>query len=301
MLRMKNWQDAIDILVKMRKTIFGKKHATEINQKLTVAYLETNQNEMAAAELEELSQLGSNYEIQREAIWRAAELYEKAGNPAATIKAFESYVKRYPTPIDANIEARYKLAGLYNEQDNHKLYIARLNDVIVQDEKAQQQSTPRTKYLAGISALALADMAYQEYQDIRLVEPIKTNLRLKKNQMKKVIKDYGNVASYGIAELITNGTFKIAEIYRDFAKALMASERPGQLDDDELEMYEIMLEEQAFPFEEKAIDLHEKNYKRMQDGIFDQWVKNSLGILSTINPGRYDKSENKVDYIEIFN
>lgn len=301
MLQLEQWQDAIDTLIKLRDTTFGKKRATDISQKLTVAYLETDQNQKAAAELEQLSLLESNYEVQREAVWRAAELYEKAGNISATIKAFEDYIKRYPSPIDANIEARYKVAQLYNDQGNQPLYQARLRDVINTDAKALEQRTARTKYLAGISALALADAAYQEYQSIKLVEPIKQNLKRKKDQMQKVIKDYGSVSDYAIAELITNATFKIAEIYRDFAKALMSSERPKGLDDDEMEMYDIVLEEQAFPFEEKAIDLHEKNYHRIKDGVFDQWVKNSMGVLGDINPGRYDKSENEVGYIEIFN
>ncbi len=300
-LQLKQWQSAIDILVSMRNSAFGKKHAMDITQKLTVAYLETDQNQNAAAELETLALLAPSYDVQREAVWRAAELYEKEGNITATIKAFEDYVKRYPSPVDANIEARYKLAQLHQQQNNARLHIARLKDVIRHDAKALDQRTSRTKYLAGISSLALADIAYEEYKSIKLVEPIKKNLTRKKDQMQSVIKDYGKVSEYAIAELITNATFKIAEIYRDFSHALMTSERPKGLDDDELEMYDIMLEEQAFPFEEKAIELHEKNYHRINDGVFDQWVKNSLGKLGEIIPGRYDKSEKEVGYIEIFN
>lgn len=301
LLQLKQWQGAIDILVRMRGTTFGKKHALDITQKLTVAYLETDQNQNAAAELETLALQASDYDIQREAVWRAAELYEKEGNIPATIKAFEDYVKRYPSPVDANIEARYKLSQLYQGQNNQRLQIARLKDVISVDAKALEQRTSRTKYLAGISALTLADLANEEYKSIKLVEPIKKNLKRKKDQMQKVIKDYGSVSEYAIAELITNATFKIAEIYRDFSQALMESDRPKGLDADELEMYDIMLEEQAFPFEEKSIDLHEKNYHRINDGVFDLWVKNSLNVLGTINPGRYDKPENEVGYIEIFN
>ena len=301
MLQIKSWHGAIDILVKMRETPFGKKKVTDISQKLTVAYLETNQDQKAAAQLELLSLLESDYEVQREAIWRAAELYEKAGNVTATIKAFEDYVKRYPAPIDANIEARYKLAQLYLQQHNKPRYLARLKDVIESDKKALEQRTPRTRYLAGISSMTLADMGLEAYREIKLVEPIKKNLKLKKDKMQQTIKDYGKVTDYEIAELITNSTFKISEIYRDFAKALMESQRPKGLDDEELEMYEIMLEEQAFPFEEKAIDLHEKNYRRISDGIYDPWVRNSLKVLGEITPGRYDKIENEVGYIEIFN
>ena len=40
----------------------------------------------------------------------------------------------------------------------------------------------------------------------------------------------------------------------------MNSERPSNLNELELEQYELALEEQIYPFEEKAIKVHEKKY-----------------------------------------
>ena len=61
-----------------------------------------------------------------------------------------------------------------------------------------------------------------------------------------------------------------------------------------------MLEEQAFPFEEKAIEVHEVNAQRVGQGIYDLWVKNSFAELSKLRPGRYakvEKSEVMIDAI----
>jgi hypothetical protein len=52
-----------------------------------------------------------------------------------------------------------------------------------------------------------------------------------------------------------------------------------------------MLEEQAFPFEEKAIELHEVNAHRTAEGIYDKWVKDSFTALAKLRPGRYGKVE----------
>ena len=46
----------------------------------------------------------------------------------------------------------------------------------------------------------------------------------------------------------------------------MSSQRQKNLSKDELEQYDVLLEEQAFPFEEKAIKLHEVNAARARDG-----------------------------------
>ncbi|MGD9832345.1 MAG: hypothetical protein AB7U92_06315, partial [Piscinibacter sp.] len=50
-------------------------------------------------------------------------------------------------------------------------------------------------------------------------------------------------------------------------------------------------EEQAFPFEEKAIELHEANAARASQGIYDKWVKQSFEALAKLRPVRYGKAE----------
>jgi hypothetical protein len=78
----------------------------------------------------------------------------------------------------------------------------------------------------------------------------------------------------------------------------MDSDRPESLSELELEQYEILLEEQAFPFEEQAISLHEINMRRSWEGIYDDWVKKSFEELSRLMPARFDKQEIDVAYVE---
>ena len=81
------------------------------------------------------------------------------------------------------------------------------------------------------------------------------------------------------------------EIYGHFAESLMKSQRPGSLNEEELEQYDILLEEQAYPFEEKAIEIHSANAKRTSEGLYDEWVKKSIAALSVLQPIRYAKNE----------
>ena len=91
--------------------------------------------------------------------------------------------------------------------------------------------------------------------------------------------------------LDVKATYRIAEVYHDFGKAMLASQRPKGLSKDELEQYDVLLEEQAFPFEEKAIEVHEVNARHAADGIYDEWVRKSYVALSELRPVRYAKSE----------
>lgn len=66
---------------------------------------------------------------------------------------------------------------------------------------------------------------------------------------------------------------------------------PRGLNPVELEEYELAIEEQAYPFEEKAIQVHESNLELMALGIYNEWVDKSLKKLARFIPARYDKPE----------
>jgi len=149
----------------------------------------------------------------------------------------------------------------------------------------------RTRYLAAKSSLALVTPSVEAYQRVSLVAPLKDTLRQKKELMETALDRYAELSAYGIAEISTQAAYQTGFIYDDFAEAIMDSERPGELDADALEEYEILLEEQADPFLEKAIDAHEVNVGRINQDVYDEWVKRSLVDLQALLPARYNKQE----------
>jgi len=66
---------------------------------------------------------------------------------------------------------------------------------------------------------------------------------------------------------------------------------PRGLYPEELEQYELAIEEQAYPFEEKAISIHESNLGLLQLGVYNEWIDKSMKKLSVFMPARYDKPE----------
>ena len=57
----------------------------------------------------------------------------------------------------------------------------------------------------------------------------------------------------------------------------------------ELEQYELAIEEQAYPFEEKAIQVHESNLQLISRGVYNAWIEKSLQKLAEFIPARYDR------------
>ncbi len=136
------------------------------------------------------------------------------------------------------------------------------------------------------------------FNSIKLVVPLDKSLKSKRGAMERVLATYGQALDYGVAEVTTAATYGMAELYRQLGADLLASERPKGLDDDSREQYDVLLEEQAFPFEEKSIELHETNASRTSDGVYDEWVQRSFDVLAKLKPARYAKAEIGEEYVQ---
>ena len=174
---------------------------------------------------------------------------------------------------------------------NHAEGARWMRDLVAADADAGSERSDRTRYLAAKSQLELAAPTRDAFLGTRLVVPLDKSLAAKQTRMQEALAAYGKAAEYGIAEVTTAANYEIAELYHALSKDLYASERPPELTTDELEQYDILLEEQAFPFEEEAIELHERNAERTTGGIYDEWVRKSLTALVELLPGRYAKAE----------
>jgi Flp pilus assembly protein TadD len=115
--------------------------------------------------------------------------------------------------------------------------------------------------------------------------------------MEAAIQAYKQVAEYQVAETTTAATFETAELYRTLAHDLITSERPKKLSADELEQYDTLLEEQAYPFEEQAISIYEINTNRTSDGVYDESVQKSFDALAKLKPARYAKIEHSETWV----
>jgi len=297
-IAVKDWDNSIKILEGFRKKYPKEKRWRQgVTEKLALAYSNTGRQAKAAGEIMTLVRLSPKSE-QQDLLWQAAELYEKSGNNKQAVSIYKTYVKKYPQPLARSIELRYKIAQSYLKQKDSKRYHYWLKEIIKADASGKQQRTARTRYLAATSSIELVKPVHRSFSRIKLTTPLKKSLKRKKNLMKQSIDAYTKAAKYQVEEVTTASTFNIAEIYREFAAALLNSERPKNLNEEELEEYNYLLEDQAYPFEEKAINIHESNLARIPGGTYDDSVKSSLKSLGKLMPFRYAKNEKVDKYVE---
>jgi TolA-binding protein len=298
LINMAAWDRAAGQLEQYRRNYPDSEFADDISQKLAVTYMETGRGAQAAAEFERIAVApSSSDEVRREALWKAAELYETGGVVASEKRVLESIVQRYPDPLSESIEARYRLLEIAEAQGNSTEVTARLNDIIDADARAGAQRSDRTRFLAAKASVRLAEPVRKRFEVVQLTQPLAESMKLKRALMEDVIDAYTGAAEYGVAEVTTESTFRLAQVYESFADDVMESERPRDLDADALEQYELLLEEQVFPIEEKAIDLYRANTDRAPDGVWDEWVERSFNRLAGLLPARYAKLERSEDVV----
>jgi TolA-binding protein len=292
LIKDKQWDRAIVVLEGFRRNFPQSPLQADVTRNLAVAYTESNHPAQAAVEFEKIAQSpGESADVQREATLQAADLYDKAGNTAKSRAMLEAFVKHFPQPLNPAMEARNKLSVIATKLGDTGARDYWLKDIIGADRAAGAARTDRSRALAAKATLSLASPVREEFLRIKLVAPLKKSLAEKRKAMEAALKAYEQAADYQVADVTTAATFESAELYRQLGKDLMSSERPKNLSKDELEQYDVLLEEQAFPFEEKAIKLHEVNAARTKDGTYDEWVQKSFTALAQLNPGRYGKVE----------
>lgn len=302
-VKLESWPKAKNILLSFRAN-YEKNHKLQlgVTEKLAIVYTKTGEPVKAADEMVQLSQHAAHYtgNQRRELLWDAAVIYSdnKLQNKSKVI--LDSYIKNYPAPLEQAIEARQLLAE-YHKKTNQTQYYYWLREIIKADNSGGKNRSPRTQFLAANAYMQLTLPLFNAYKATNLTIPLKASLKKKKVLMQKVVTSYDNAMKYRVAEITTSATYHIAEIYNDFARSLLHSQRPKKLSADELEQYNVLLEEQAFPFEEKAIDIHVANAARVKDNIYDKWVKLSISALSKLNPIRYAKTEKGEAYVEAIN
>jgi TolA-binding protein len=299
LLKLQNWKAAANSLRDFRTAFPDDPRQAEVTRRLATAYLHGDQPLQAAQEFERIGRASGDATLRRDALWQSAELYDGAGQGAHALDVYRYYVEQFPNPVEPAIEARNRIARQYLAAGNRHEQEHWLDEIITADQQAGAGRSDRTRYLAATARLQLADRARDQYNAVALRLPLKKSLELKKRLMQETLAQYEQAAAYSVAEVTTAAAFQTAQVYRQLATALQASERPKNLDADALEQYNILLEDQAYPFEEQAITLHETNASRLQSGLYDAWIGKSLQALAQMVPAKYAKQERGAPYVAV--
>jgi tetratricopeptide (TPR) repeat protein len=299
LIALEDWANAARVLEGFRQRFPGHALEADVDKKLAVAYQSDNKPLDAARTYARIARRDTEtVEVRREAGWLAATLLDEGNSDREAAAAYVFYVETFPQPLERSLEARSRLVDYARKSGDSSQLTYWLQALVDADSSAGAQRSDRSRSLAAEASLDLGRMAARNAAQLRLSLPIESSLPRKKQAMEEAIRWLDRSASYGFAETTTAATFELGEVYRAFGRALMESERPRNLGGLELEQYELLLEEQAYPFEEQAIETHEANLQRLRSDLYDTWIARSAAALAEMAPARYGKREQGEDRYE---
>jgi cellulose synthase operon protein C len=291
LIRLEDWAMAAEVLESFRAAHPDHELNREATRQIAHVYREDGRTTRAAAEYVRIANEADEPELAREALLLAGELYEEADAVAEALAVHLRYVDQFPRPVELAVETRFKIADRYLKHEDPQGYHEQLRAIVAIHAEAGSERTDRTRFLAAQAGLVLAEDLYLSFADVQLVQPFDRSLQEKQRRMDAALGAFNDLVEYEVGEVTAAATYYIAEVYLGFSQSLLASERPADLDPDALLDYDMVIEEEAFPFEERAIEVHEKNLELMSAGVFNAWVERSLNQLADLMPGRYAKFE----------
>lgn len=290
LIELQDWQRAIPLIRNLQGQA-GPQQQRTLTARLALAYRETGQWSRAAAEVETLSRLADNPEDQRRNLLEAAKLYDRSDDTGQAIVIWRRYANRYENPLGAYMQAAHRLADLYRQTGDELKRNFWLERQARRVEANMGAAGEKERRWAAEAAMDLARQSLVRYQGIRLTLPLSKSMVAKTDALERAVAAYQRAAGFGVAEVATEAGYRIADIYARLGDDLMNSEKPPGLNELERAQYDLLLEEQAYPLEDSAINIHEQNITRARKGLYDRWVKRSYEALRTLMPGRYDKTE----------
>ncbi|HUS24294.1 MAG TPA: tetratricopeptide repeat protein [Candidatus Binatia bacterium] len=285
-----DWSAAATVLEAFRAAYAASPLLGDADKKLAVAYQNAGRPREAAAVLERIAgRPGESAATRNDAAWLAVSLLDKAGD-ARTERAYEDYLRQFPEPAERAIAARQRLLELAAAGGNEALRLERLRQIVAADAAAGTH-TDAGRLAAARATLELGRVEARKASQLSLHLPLKASLAARKEATERAVTTLTHAADSGFADVTPAATYELGQLYRELARALLNSERPKKLSALELEQYNVLLEEQAFPFEEKSIRFHEANLQRVQQGTYSDWIGRSLQALAELAPGKYAKRE----------
>ena len=297
LMKLQDWSMASGVLEEFRVSHPDHELSADATKQLAFIYREDGQTARSAAEHERIAAEATDPELGREALLTAAELYDEVHVVDDAVRVYEQYVDAYPRPLDIAMETRNRLAEIYHEQMDYQNYFDELNEMIEADGNAGPDRSDRSRFLASKAALVLAERQYEQFARLELKQPFEESLALKQQSMDKTLATLETLVEYEVADVTAAATYYIAEVYLNFSASLLESERPEGLTQAELNSYDLVIEEEAYPFEEQGITVHEENFELLAAGIYNPWVQKSLDSLAGLMPGRYAKNESSEGFV----
>ena len=264
-----------------------------VHAALEIALIHEQQGKLRNAALgyERVTTFAEDRKMIADSLLASGRIYQQLEDWINAERVYKDYLETGSGEFEKIVEIRFKMIEMKQRlgmDTEAREFIA----AFIKQYSSVPEDASKANYYLAKAYLYSADYLRKDYEAIKLIEPLEENMGRKKQLLSEVLDLYILAADSEIEEIVTEAAYHIGRVFERFGTALMSSVRPKGLTAQQIKQYNFLLEDQAYPFEEKAIAAFESNVKRAQQlGLYDGWIKRSYESLARLLPGRYLKPE----------
>ncbi|MED5464302.1 MAG: tetratricopeptide repeat protein [Myxococcota bacterium] len=227
--------------------------------------------------------------------WKIGLILERKKDHRAVEKHFAYYGRKYgKLNQERKLCANYKVVQSWIKQGKER-EVARGYADLIKGYAALKSDEDKQKPCA-LDAVAEAsfvtlDKEYKSYEAISL--KVKTrdfdkNFKKKLSMIDSLTAKYTGVLAIGQGNFGIASLYRIGKMYQHLAKSLYELPCPRKLDDDQCGIYQSLLQEKAFPLDDKALEAFDKALlKAYELGLYNEWLTLTQEALVNYEPGRF--------------
>ncbi len=197
-----------------------------------------------------------------------ANILEKKGDKVAARKAFYEYFSKpdEKSSQQSLFYARLKYGELTKEAD--KDVSSHWKNTLSMYEKLEDEEIKNDKFVKRVIEEVKYDLAYdatRKYFDIKITGPgpgranknyikktLNKQIKAKKESLTELEKQFVDVAQMVSGKYTVAAIVELGHAYDNYAETIKNSYIPSFLDEDQAELYRMKMEDQAYPYHEKA-------------------------------------------------
>ena len=192
----------------------------------------------SAGEYERVANESTDPALRAEALLLAGNLYEQSQSTDRALDVYSRYVAQFPKPIEAAVETRFKIAEIHKGRGDDALYHKQLDGdrshrCSRRRRANRADAQPRRALGAGSHRAALRQLCRGETAPAFREEPARKAARDEPGTGRRS----ASSSNYEVGEVTAAATYYMAEIYANFGRSLLESERPAGLKAAALQKY----------------------------------------------------------------
>jgi tetratricopeptide (TPR) repeat protein len=204
-------------------------------------------------------------DVSRQFLFHAAGLAESHGSPDIAARRFSVYAARYPVPVWMWTYATLYVGLAAGQRGDSKTSLRLLEEGLRKVDAGGNEEFPReVAELAGRAHIAVGENWAEQFRKTRLVVPLEKSLAIKDRFFHLALGDFAKAERGGPLELSLLSSRLSGDLFLEYGKEILGSQRPKGLTGSDREGYEEALKSRARTFFERSVDWYTGALERLE-------------------------------------